>query len=169
MLIVNIARKLAHNSTLLAPDFVSFKRQEWIFIVLNLVILAALLLIHTLFLSFFGTPPRLLVIVLAAAFLINTIELMWVQSATFLNATQIVMLTWFNIALNLALALVLALLSYRQDIQYFALLIVPILQAAFRLSFFANCTVVAAGMTIEFFWVWHYFRIHPPAQITEYV
>jgi two-component system, NtrC family, sensor histidine kinase HydH len=169
MLIVNLPKKLIRHSTLLAPDFLSFKRQEWIFIVLNLVILAALLLIHTLFLSFFGTPPRLLVIVLAVAFLINTIELIWVQGATFLNATQIVILTWFNIALNLALALVLALLSYRQDTQYFALLIAPILQSAFRLSFFANCTVVAASMSLEFFWVWHYFRIHPPTQITEFV
>jgi len=82
----NVLKKLIRESSLLAPDFPSFKRQESIFIVLNLFVLAVLILIHTLFSSFFGAPPRLLLVVLAAGFLINVVEVIWVQGAQALSA-----------------------------------------------------------------------------------
>ena len=169
ILMANVLRKLIRESSLLAPDFLSFKRQESTIIVLNLVVLAALLLIHTLFSSFFGAPPRLLLIVLAAGFLINVLEFLWLQGARSLSATHIVVLTWSAIALNMVLAFVLASLSYRQDTQYFALLIAPILQAAFRFSCWATVSVVAASSALDFFWVWNYFRSHPPGELNEYM
>jgi signal transduction histidine kinase len=169
MLMANVLKKLIRESSLLAPDFPSFKRQESTFIILNLFVLAVLLLIHTLFSSFFGRPPRLLVMVLAAGFLINVVELIWIQGAKILSASGIVLLTWFAIALNVALAFTLASLSYRQDMQYFALLVAPVLQAAFRFSLGATAAIIGASATLEFFWVWNYFRLHPPAQLTEYM
>jgi two-component system, NtrC family, sensor histidine kinase HydH len=169
MLMANVLKKLIRESSLLAPDFPSFQRQEWIFIVLNLFVLAVLLLIHTLFSSYFGRPPRLLVVVLTAGFLINVVELIWVQGTTFLSATGIVAVTWFNITLNTTLAFALASLSYRQDTQYFALLVAPILQAAFRFSLGATIAVVATSTTVDFFWVWNYFRAHPPSELNEYM
>ena len=169
MLMANVLKKLIRESSLLAPDFPSFKRQESTFIVLNLFVLAILILIHTLFSSFFGTPPRLLLIVLAAGFLINVLELIWVQGAPALSATGMVILTWSMIALNMVLAFVLASLSYRQDTQYFALLVPPILQAAFRFSFWATSAVVSGSIALDFFWVWNYFHSHPPAQVNEYM
>ena len=169
MLMADVLKKLTRESSLLAPDFPSFQRQESTFVFLNLLVLAALLLIHTLFSSFFGRPPRLLVVVLAAGFLINVIELIWVQGAKLLSETGIVALTWFTIALNMALAFVLASLSYRQDTQYFALLVAPILQAACRFSLVPTIAVVSASTTLIFFWVWNYFRLHPPSQLNEYM
>ena len=169
MLMANVLRKLIRESSLLALDFSSFKRQESTFIVLNLFVLSVLLLIHTLFSSYFGTPPRSLIIVLAVGFFLNVVELIWLQSATLMSATGMVVLTWFTIALNMAIAFALASLSYRQDTQYFALLVAPILQAAFRFSFGPMFAVLVAGATLEFFWVWNYFRLHPPSQINEYM
>ena len=58
ILMANVLKKLTRESSLLAPDFRSFKRQESSFVVLNLFVLAGLLLIHTLFSSFFGVPPQ---------------------------------------------------------------------------------------------------------------
>ena len=165
----NVLRKLAGELLLLAPDFASFKRQESTIIVLNLVVLAALLLVHTLFSSFFGAPPPMLLIVLAAGFLINVLEFLWLQGAGSLSTTRIVVLTWSAITLNMVLAFVLASLSYRQDIQYFALLVAPILQAAFRCSFWATAAVVAASSALDLFWVWNYFRLHPPSELNEYM
>ena len=169
MLMANVLNKLIRESSLLAPDFQSFKRQESIFIVLNLFVLAVLLLIHTLFSSFFGRPPGLLIAVLAGGFLINVVELIWLPGAKLLSARAIVFLTWFTIALNMTLAFTLASLSYRQDMQYFALLVAPVLQSAFRFSLGATVLVVGASSTLEFFWVWNYFRLHPPSQPTEYM
>ncbi len=169
MLMANVRKKVMRESSLLAPDLPSFKRQETIFVVLNLFVLAALLLIHTLYSSVFGNPPLLLVIVLTTGFLANVIELIWVQGVTFLSPTVIVGLTWATISLNMTLAFALASLSYRQDMQYFALFMGPILQAAFRLSLSATLSVVAASTALEFFWVWSYFHRHPPVQISEYL
>jgi two-component system sensor histidine kinase HydH len=169
MLVANVFTRLIRESSLLAPDFASYRRQESVFVVLNLVVLAVLLLIHTLFSSVFGHPPQMLFIVLGFGFLVNVIELIWLQGASFLSANAIVCLTWFCIALNMTLAFALASLSYRQDTQYFALLVAPILQAAFRLSFTAAMAVVAASTVLDFYWVWNYFRLHPPAQLSEYM
>lgn len=169
MLMADVLTKLIRQSSLLAPDASAFKRQESIFIVLNLFVLAALLLIHTLFSSFLGRPPRTLMIVLAAAFLINVVELIWLQGAGGLTLNRMVMLTWFAIGLNMVLAFGLASLSYRQDAQYFILLLSPILQAAFRFSLLATALVITVCAALDLFWVWNYFRLHPPVQINEYL
>ena len=169
MLVANVIKKPILKPSILAPDLSSFRIQESIFVLLNLVLLAALLLIHTLFSSFLGSPPPLLFIALAAGFLINTVELIWLQGAKPLSVTGIVVLTWATITLNMVLAFTLASLSYRQDIQYFALLAAPVLQAAFRLSFTATLGVVAASATLDFYWVWNYFRVHPPSELGEYL
>ncbi len=86
-----------------------------------------------------------------------------------LTPDGIVALTWATIALNMAIAFALASLSYRQDIQYFVLMVAPILQAAFRLSLSATLLAVTASASLIFFWVWNYFRIHPPADFNEYI
>jgi len=169
MLMANVLRKLIRESSLLAPDFPSFKRQESAFVILNLFVLSVLLLIHTLFSSYFGAPPRSLIVVLAIGFFLNVVELIWLQSATFLSATGIIILTWIAIAVNMGIAFALASLSYRQDTQYFALLVAPILQAAFRFSFSSMLAVLIASTTLDFFWVWNYFRMHPPSEISEYM
>lgn len=169
MLVADVLDNLIREASLLAPDFASFRRQESIFVVLNLVVLSILLLIHTLFSSFFGPPPGLLFITLAGGFLINAIELIWIQSAKVLSATGIVYLTWSTITLNMVLAFILASLSYRQDTQYFALMAAPVLQAAFRLSFASTMAVVTASTMLDFYWVWNYFRVHPPSELGEYM
>ena len=155
--------------TLFAADSDSFKKQEAIFVVLNLFVLAALLLIHTILASHFGNPPKSLVLLLAGGFLLNVVELVWIQGrAKPLSDQTMFALTWSSITVSMALAIVLASLSYRQDAQYFALMIVPILQAAFRLSFAVTSGVVLAACALAFFWVWAYFRLHPPPDLNEY-
>lgn len=52
----------------------AWKRQESTFCVLHLVVLAVLLLVHTLFTAHFGVPSRTLVIVLAGAFLLRVLN-----------------------------------------------------------------------------------------------
>lgn len=107
MLMADVLKERIHDSSLLASDLPSFRRQESTFILLNLFVLAALLLIHTLFASFFGSPPRVLLIVLAAGALANIVELIWLQGLTHLSATAITVLTWAAIVLNMALATIL--------------------------------------------------------------
>jgi signal transduction histidine kinase len=169
MLIGHMLKQLIRESSLLAPDFTSFKRQELTFVVLNLFLFAALLLTHVLFSSYFGSPPPALVAVLAVGFMANAVELIWLRGKNGLSPHCIVALTWATIALNMTVAFALASLSYRQDIQYFAIMIAPIVQAAFRLSFGSTFLAVAACNSLIFYWVWNYFRRRPPTDINEYL
>src|SRR5713101_5485864 len=114
MLMANVLKQLIRESSLLAPDFQSFKRQETIFVGLNLLLLATLLLVDILFPAYFGSPPPVLVVVLAAGFLANVVELIWMHGKKFLSPESIVALTCVTIALNMAIAFALAALSYRQ-------------------------------------------------------
>jgi signal transduction histidine kinase len=169
MLWANVLRQLVHESSLLAPDFFSLRRQESTFIVFNQVLLAGLLLTNIVFRSYFGNPPPLLVAILCVGFLANAFEWVWIRGRTSLSSHGIVALTWATIASNMAIALALATFSYRQDIQYFTLLIGPILQAAFRLSFGAMLLTVFTSGSVIIFWVWNYFRLHPPSDANEYI
>jgi signal transduction histidine kinase len=110
-----------------------------------------------------------LIVVLAAGFFLNSTELIWVytRTADFSSAT-ITALTWTSILTNMTLAFVLAALSNRQDLQYFALLVVPVLESAFRLPWMATIGVVSVAGLLDFFWVWWYFQSHPPVVIGEY-
>ena len=169
MLMADVLRQFVRESSLLAPDFRSFKRQELTFISVNLFILAALVLIHIIFSSYFGSPPPVLVAVLAAGFLLNAVEWIWMRGKKFLSQDSIAAVTWATIAMNMAVAFTLASLSYRQDVQYFALMLAPILQAAFRVSLGATLLVVTSSVSLIFFWVWNYFRLHPPSDLNEYM
>ncbi|HEY3836001.1 MAG TPA: HAMP domain-containing sensor histidine kinase [Bryobacteraceae bacterium] len=162
-------KALALGSSLLTSDAESFKRQEASFAILNLFVLAVLLLTHTLFASYWGSPPKPLIVVLAAGFFIDSALLIWVQTRTSdFSERVITSLTWTSILTNMSLALILAALSNRQDLQYFALLVVPVLQSAFRLPWIATVGVVTVAGLLDFFWVWWYFQSHPPVVMGEY-
>jgi two-component system sensor histidine kinase HydH len=165
----DVFRRLVRESSLLAPDVCSFRRQETGFLIGNLFVLAALLLSHALFSSYLGVPPPILVAVLTAGFLANVIELIWLQGAEKISPGGMVVLTGMSIGLSMALAFGLATLSYRQDIQYFALLAVPIVQSAFRFSLRAAIFVAGLSDVLILFWAWNYFRLHPPADVAEYI
>jgi signal transduction histidine kinase len=151
------------------PDWVSFKQQEAIFAGLNLFLLIALLATNILFPVYFGEPPRLLYAVLGVAIAANAADLIWTRNRKALSATGIVGLTWAMIALNVSVAFALASLSYRQDVQYFALMIVPIFQAAFRLSLGSAIVTCTASVSLIFFWVWNYFRLNGGRDLNEYL
>jgi two-component system, NtrC family, sensor histidine kinase HydH len=169
ILIADVLEQLVRESSLLAPDFRSFRRQEFTFISLNLVLLSALALSQIFFSSYYRGAPPLLLGVLAAGLVANGLELLWLRSKNDLSPEGIVALTWTMIALNMSVAFALASLSYRQDIQYFALMITPVFQAAFRLSLGANLLTVAASDGLILFWAWNYFRLHPPYDLNEYI
>jgi signal transduction histidine kinase len=153
----------------LAQDIGSFRKQEVTFAALNLFLLAALLLTDLSLSPFLGKPPQVLFVVLSAGLVCNAADLIWVSTRKSISPESMVAVTWVMIALNVAAAFALASISYRQDVQYFALMIVPILRAAFRFSLGATILTVAASITLIFFWVWNYFRVHTGFYVGEYL
>ena len=162
-------RKFYPTRLAVGPDLDSFRQQESTFVILNLFVLALLLLIHTLFSSHWGNPSAALIIVLAAAFLAQVAELVWLLALKSpLSRGQVALLTWFSIGFNVTVALVLAEITNREDTQYFILMVVPVLIAAFRLELLPTLAVVALVDFINFYWVWTYAQTGVPGTVGEY-
>ncbi|MGD0226150.1 MAG: ATP-binding protein [Terriglobia bacterium] len=157
------------RSAFLASDFDSFKRQETTFIILNLFILATLLLVHTLFASYWGFPSASLITILAGALFAQGGELFWLASrSTPPGLKSMMLLTWASICFNILLALLLQEVTTREDTQYFVIMVVPILVAAFRLTLPSALAVVAVVDCINFYWVWHYAQLQIRTPVSEY-
>lgn len=162
-------RKIFPSQSLLASDLSSFRRQESIFIVLNLLILAVLLCLHFYFASFWGKPPLLLILAAGIGLALKSAEWFWLQRLSKpLTPAALTALTWASVALNLTLASVLALLTDKEDTPYFVLLALPVLEAALRFELLAVLGVVAL-VDVSLFWqVWWFYSRHPPTDVGEY-
>jgi len=147
----------------------SFKRQQSTVAILNLAALATLLLIHTFFADHFGLPTPTLVIMLAAAFLLRAVELIWVQARTSpLSHYGLQFLTSASVVLNFVLAFTAALLTNRPDAQYFVLLAMPIIEAAFTFSLFGTLGITIVAGMLNFLWIVLYVGRHGQIQPSEY-
>lgn len=151
------------------PDFLSFRQQERIFATLNLVLLVFLCAAQFAWARYLGTPHQQVLALLAIGILANLTELIWLNRRKELRPSSVLHLTWMMIAIHLAIAFGIASFSYKTDVQYFALMIPAILQAAFRFSRNATALTVAVSDGLIFFWVWHYFRVHPPVDPNSYI
>jgi len=152
------------------PGLESFKRQQSTFSILNLIALSTLLLIHIFFANHFGMPTPTLVLLLGAAFLLRAAELIWVQSRTSLpSPLTLQVLSWASVILNLALAFVAAMLTNRPDAQYFVLLVMPVIEAAFSFSLFTTSIIIVTAGVLNFLWIVDY-ATHQrgPIQPSEY-
>lgn len=164
---MKIVRKRSKSPEL--PDFLSFRQQERIFAGINLALLALLCVTQFVWARYFGTPHRQVLVLLALGIVANITELVWLNRRKELGPSSLLRLTWTMIAIHLAIAFAIAFFSYKTDLQYFALMIPAILRAAFRLSRIATASTVVASDGLIFFWVWHYFRVHPPVDPNSYI
>jgi signal transduction histidine kinase len=158
-----------HDSSLVSPDLLSFRRQERVFAGMNLALLLFLFLAQFLWPQYLGAPHRQVLTLLGVGVAANVSELVWLNGRKEFGWAGIARLTWAMIAIHLAIAFGIASYSYKKDVQYFALMIPAIFQAAFRLSLGATILTVAVSDGLIFFWVWNYFRVHPPVDPNEYV
>jgi two-component system, NtrC family, sensor histidine kinase HydH len=151
-------------------DLESFRQREMVFATLNLFVLAALLLLHSLFSSLLGPPSPALLVTLGAAFLFKMLELFWLwASVRTLSRVQADIVVWISICLNMALALLLTFFTNQGNSPYFVLLALPVLQAAYRFRLPTCISVIVVADSITFFWVWHFAKSNPPIYASEYL
>ena len=151
-------------------DLLSFKRQQTVFIVLNLLVLAVLLLMHWSLASFWGNPSFSLMSTVGLVFLVRIPELLWVRRLSRPIQPAIpIAVTWASIMLNLGLTILLSDLTDHEDSPYIVLLFLPVLEAAFRFRFGMLLGVIAASDFACFFWQWRFFAKHPPIDVGEYI
>jgi signal transduction histidine kinase len=151
-------------------DFESFRQQAVVFGTLNLFLLAALLLLHSLFSSLLGSPSPALLIILGTAFLLKMLELLWLWAGVGNPSRMLAdLLVWASILLNITLALALTFLTNRGESPYFVLLAIPVLQAAYRFRLPTLIAVIVICDAMTLFWVWYFGEFHSPMKAIEYL
>jgi signal transduction histidine kinase len=150
-------------------DFDAFRRQEAAFTLLNLFVFAATFAADVVYAATWSNPS-LSVSVLGGASLFKIGQLVWVlKRREPLRPALIRTLAWSSILVNVVAAVILSTFINHEDSQYFALLVVPVIEAAFRLSLTSTLLVALMADAVTFYWVWHYYRLHPPADVYEYI
>jgi two-component system, NtrC family, sensor histidine kinase HydH len=150
-------------------DLQAFRRQEAALTLLNLIVFGATFGVETRYAAAWSNPP-LSAAVLGIASLLKIGQLVWVlRRRQPLRPGLVRTMAWFSILVNVVAAVILSSVIDHEDSQYFALLVVPVIEAAFRLSLLSAVAVAFLADSVTFYWVWHYYQAHPPADIYEYV
>ena len=131
-------------------DHDSFRRQELVFAALNLLLIGALLALQAISRFVRGRPMASVIVVLAGGFLVQAVYLIWLRTrkARISEVTRR-FLTYWSLGFNSMLALVLTSLTIRGDTAYYALMLLPILEASFRLSLGVTIAVIALADLIS--------------------
>lgn len=143
----------------------SWQRTEMILGLLNLAVIAALLFVHTLFISLLGPPSWLLIVALAMRFFLLLAELFWLNHRTTAPGAG-----YFHYSLwtNIGFAFLASMLGGAADSHYSVLMVLPIIAAAARLGLAGTFGIVSVAVGLTFLEVWLYFRDHPPNESSEY-
>lgn len=138
-------------SDLLASNLESSQRQDFFFALLNLSLIGALLALQELSRFVRGRPSASVVMVLAVGFVVQAAQLRWLtrKPASASLAKRTTFTLWF-VGFNSILSLVLTCLTIRGDTAYYALMLLPLLEAAFRLGFRATIAVIILADFISF-------------------
>ncbi|HQT93617.1 MAG TPA: ATP-binding protein [Thermoanaerobaculaceae bacterium] len=150
-------------------DSRTLRDQESILILLNLCLLTAIAVVHVLFGPALGPPSRGFFVVLMGRFLMQTLELAWLNGGQV--APDVHSLRTYagaSIWVNIAFAFVIALLGGKEETHYVVLMVIPVIAAAFRYGATGIAVVVAATTGLTFLEVWIYYRRHLPMGTTEY-
>ncbi len=136
-------------------DLDAFRRQEAALTLLNLFVYAATFAADVRFAAAWSNPSHS-VAVLGTASLLKIGQLVWVlRRREPVSPTLIRTLAWVSILVNVVAAFVLSSFINHEDSQYFALLVVPVIEAAFRLSLASTLVVAVMADAVTFYWVWH--------------
>jgi signal transduction histidine kinase len=148
----------------------ALRRQQIAFCVLTTLVIAALLFLHTYFSSLLGEPTEGVILVLASACSAKVIEWIWLwRQKDGISERAARIETAISMFVVFVLAGILAVLTDRDDVPYFVLLAIPILQCAYRFGLIPTVGTIIAAIATIFAWARHFFSLHPPSRPTEFL
>lgn len=148
----------------------ALRRQQFAFCLLTASLLAALLLLHSHFSFLLGEPSESVILILSAAVLVKMLECAWLwRRKEGISERSANIATVISIPAILGLTTVLAFLTDRDEVPYFVLLAIPILQCAYRFNFLSTVLTIGVSIGLIFAWSQHFFALHPPPRPTEFL
>ncbi len=143
-------------------------RQKSIFCVITLLVVGMLLSLHTLFASVLGQPSLTVILLLLLALVLAITELLWLRRSN-LTEKAIKVESIFSITCTFILTALLTYITNRDESPYFVFLAIPILQCAYIFGLIPTVVTIVAADGMIFLWLWHFFVLHPPVRISQYL
>ncbi len=148
----------------------ALRRQQTAFCLLTASLVAALLLLHSHFSFLLGEPSESVILILAFAFSAKALECAWLwKQKNGITERSARVATTISIPAIFVLSALLAVLTDRDEVPYFVLLAIPILQSAYRFNLVATLLTIGASIGLIFTWSQHFFTLHPPPRPTEFL
>lgn len=145
-------------------------RQQTVVCVITLVVGALLLFMHALFALILGRPSPAVFELLAIMLCLKMIELIWLYRQKHgLTEKAARIESAISIAFIFLLTALLTYFTNREENPYFVLLAIPVLQCAYMFGPLLTLLTITAADAMILVWTWHFYAIHPPARITEYL
>ncbi|MHB8078888.1 MAG: sensor histidine kinase [Candidatus Krumholzibacteriia bacterium] len=146
-----------------------FRRQESALVGLNLTVLAALVLVHLGFSRMLGAPNRPVLVASATFFLLQTVELYFLQTRPAAFGPRAIRLyPRVSVPVKLLLGVAVAYLGGAEDGHYTVLLVLPIMSAAFRFRLPAVLLTAAVAGLLTMLDLRLYYHRHPPLMPREF-
>jgi signal transduction histidine kinase len=146
----------------------ALRRQLIAFCILTSLVIAALLLLHIRFASLLGEPSTGVVLILALAFSAKIAEWIWLwRRKDGISGRMARIETAISMLAVFLIAALLAVLTNRDDVPYFVLLAIPILQCAYRFGLIPTVATIVAAIGMIFTWSEHLFFLHTAPSATE--
>lgn len=147
----------------------SYKRQETALILINFAVLAALFVVHIIFLFQLGSPSNVLILTLSIRFIILIFELVWVQKISIQTSSKHLMVyTHFSIWVNISFAFIASVFGGAPDSHYSVLMIIPIISAAYHFKLWQTLSIISVTIILTFLEIWIYFQQKPPIDYGEF-
>jgi two-component system sensor histidine kinase HydH len=145
-------------------------RQKSVFCIITLIVGVLLLLIHVQFASILGKPSPPLIAFLGLMLAFSTLELLWLRRRGLsLTEREARIESYVSITSMFVLTALLTYFTNRDENPYFVLLAIPILQSAYMFGLVMTILTIATADTMILLWIWHFYALHPPARLSEYL
>lgn len=146
----------------------SYKRREIALILLNIAVLAALIVVHIIFLFEIGKPSVWLLATLSLRFVLLMVELVWLQRLTDQTSSRKLRVhTHISIAVNIVFAFAASVFGGTADSHYSVLMIIPLIQAAYHFELLRVISIAVVVILLTLLEVSIYFRRKPPVDYGE--
>ncbi len=152
------------------PRITGLGSQMSIFSVITCLVLLLLLIQHSIFASLLGEPVLPVYLLLCAALALAVLEMLWLRRYGRKLSDRAAMIeSCISIAAIFLLTAILTCFTNHDESTYFVLLAIPILQCAYIFSLFLTALTITAADAMIILWLWHFYALHPPARITQYL
>jgi signal transduction histidine kinase len=149
-------------------DLDSYRHRESSLVYLNLWVVGALVVVHSIFTELLGAPSTVLLSGLALLCALQVASLVWLRGLRRLPGPRArTLYPALSIGITIAVGFIVSMFGEGEEHHYFVLMLPPVISAAFRYPIKGALAIAALAGALTIFDVWYSFRDFSAAGVYE--